>query len=277
MSRDLKDKMLFSKRLKYFLAGRKITPWGKRIGLNSALTTRMNANNPPGYEILDLISCVENVSVTWLLSGNGSPFNTQNFQSDTSLSYSIAEFCSLGRWDIYLLFDRVNTIIILSDSTAEYDFKGKSFSYRAIKVLIGPMGQQSINTLLQMTSESHSLNGCFITPDNYKQLFEGHVGTYKLFGDEQTEGMISSSVKIDSVESINEFVLTKNGNNTEINYDIFNKILLLVEIIADEKPKLVSPEAKSNVIVLAYRRAIFTGVTSDKIDKFMVQSLFDGE
>lgn len=267
--------MAFNERLNFILAGRKPSPWGATIGFNSALTTRMSSGIAPGAEILSCITLTENANASWLLTSNGSPFITQNFQSDLSLCHALSEYCSLNAYSIYLLFDRESTIILLSNNSAELDFKGKPVKYRAIKVLTGPVGEHSLYALSQILNRGNTLYGCYIDPNSFKQIYEGQVGTYKVFGNKDVPGIASSPIDLLSPESIKEFVLTKDDKCNDINYEIMSRIVLLVEKAATEDNIKVSQEAKSRIISLAYRRAIFSNITADMIDDYMVQSLFD--
>ena len=267
----------FSTRLKTLLSERKPTPWGVSLGLHSATPGRMLNNKPPSYEAILAIAHAENANISWLLTGNGMPFNVEHFCTDVDIAKALDGYIKDKEWNIYLLFDQKNTVIVLSDENAIYTFKDKEIPYRDIKVLIAPVGKATLNglTATLMLKKSCPIHGVYIKPEEYKLLAEGQLGTYLLFGTEKQPGVIKLPQKIADAAALQEFVLTTSDKCAEINNEIMSRIVTLVEKVAQEENLLVTPELKSRIISLAYRRAVYSGITSDMLDKFMIQSLFD--
>lgn len=68
------DGKSFEQRLKILLDGRKPTPWGVSLRIESGTMSRMMGGHVPTREILQRIQRAENCALSWLITGTGPPF-----------------------------------------------------------------------------------------------------------------------------------------------------------------------------------------------------------
>jgi hypothetical protein len=166
----------FSGRIKTMLADRKITPWGESIGLNKGTTFRMRKNEVPGHQILNLIQKVENLSLSWLLDGQGAPFLVQRFNSDADLAAQLRELFAEDGWRVDWIEDTRGRVAIALTMPGQIDFKGKAVDYMITELLTGPAGAQTV-ALLNNWPHKYRVE---LAPEVMDQLLNGEIGSYLL-------------------------------------------------------------------------------------------------
>lgn len=178
----------FSERLTDLLSGRGKNAWGKVMGFNSSNITRMFRNEIPGYEILSAIMKMENVSLSWLLEGKGSPFLIDVQETAEGLAEMVEEHLKDGGWtDIYVT-NAPNGVLVTLSQPGQYDYKGTAIDYRIIEVVTGPLSEALVQ-LLEKAKAKVWLGT--LEPADAQRIVNGEAGTFLLFGDDKHEGLLS--------------------------------------------------------------------------------------
>lgn len=199
------DEKEFTPRLEWVLAGRKVTPWAKKLGLSSGTAARLLSNVLPGTDILTAIMRTEHVNLNWLLEGKGSPFMLDSYTNADAFENMLAIHAQDARYTAYLSVDMHSGMAsVVLEQPATFEFKNKTIEYQQVETLYGPCR----NPL----ALSEALNGCDIHNFSLTQLdamafSRGQFGTYKLLGDDKHNGLVSNS-------SGGVDLMIKNGKST---------------------------------------------------------------
>lgn len=185
----------FKERIEFVLQGRKLIPWSKSLELSKGTAERIMEGQIPDPEILSLIMKIENVSVTWLLEGIGRPFlRTSQFTSGGYARY-LKEWLERGGKQAYVITDKNETAIILVQP-AEHEYKGKCIPYSAIKVTRGDIGDEEKN-IINCYPEIYLKQ---VNKEEFEQVKNGELGSFKLLGDQNNAGLLTHSVSIDALK-----------------------------------------------------------------------------
>lgn len=181
--------MLLPDKIQLILADRRPYPWGEALGFHKGTVAKMvKQGSPPGPEFLSIISRVENVSITWLLTGEGSPFMATVFASDAEAEYLLdMHLTDEPGWDLYLIGCAGEHAIVLAQP-GEITLKERQpISYTIVEVLVGAIGPRT----LHRAAEHPQLWQLDLPPETFQALRAGQLGTYALFGSGQGEGAAS--------------------------------------------------------------------------------------
>lgn len=149
----------------------------------------MSQGKAPGRRILSLIQRAENVSPSWLVDSIGQPFMTHRVESDREAAQYLEKLLSDERWTVYVLTDGHRAALVL-EQPAEIEHRGKRTEYRAVEVVTGPL---SSDTLYIINIRDRDVQYRVISEHEMSRLWAGEIGTWKLFGDENTPGLLSDS------------------------------------------------------------------------------------
>lgn len=127
--------------------------WGKARGFSAGVVDRIFRGQIPGHEVLNAISMYDNVSLTWLVSGLGSPYLVFSGSADDEVAEQLQEFLS-EKWSIVILSapsNKEDAIVLMRPST--YEYKEKEIEYLDLKILVGPIGLMT-SQLLKNSKQS---------------------------------------------------------------------------------------------------------------------------
>jgi hypothetical protein len=174
------DYKSFLSRTSVLLAGRDKHPWGKALGLSGRMVTRLfNHAEPPGPEHLSLIARVENVSLNWLLLGQGAPYVTHCTHTDGETAQKLREFLKEFplSWIVYRITDGDRAVLVLYRPD-QYSMKDDCVDYKRVEVLTGPLGHQTMAVLTE--TPVASLREVQTDPETLARLAQGEIGAYEL-------------------------------------------------------------------------------------------------
>ena len=213
------------------MAGRKPAHWAKRHSISNGTLSRLSENNVPGPEILTVMQRTENVNVNWLLGSGRNPFMIDTHIDQTSFIDYLNYHSEDTDYHLdYLLAENLNTLVVVFSQPASMQFKDKTIGYKHLEVLAGPITEATLKTLSAL-KHKHAHSHEFILSDiQTRQLTRGEFGTYLLFGDTDTSGLIPRGVQSPSNAKINDLA----GH-----YDSKNKLPPKI-IIIDEVHRTLS-------------------------------------
>lgn len=192
---------IFAERLSHVLGGRRRTPWGERLGSNKGTVYRMFQGEIPRWETLCAIQRVENVSLSWLLTGAGSPFLVHCAPTDPAtaawLGSQLAEFLD---WTMYLVPGSADgrCCLILTRS-ASFEARGKTVPYTRVELLAGIVGPRTRARMRDATPAA-GLRLLALGPRDFERLAAGELGTWSLLGEPEAPGLVADARSADPDE-----------------------------------------------------------------------------
>ena len=183
------SKRKFIARLQRILGPRKRHSWGAELGFtNNRIHRLFKESEPlPSTEELALIGEAENLSLNWLVYEIGPMYRVQNYHEASEFNFALENLLPEERSILFLVVNQEKCAIIASKGST-YEYKSKPISIRKIHCLIGP-GSSIFQPLLQ----EYSIVGIELPTDRFKELESGELGTYALFGDRKTQGLLETS------------------------------------------------------------------------------------
>lgn len=172
--------MNFEERLNYVLQDRKQTPWGQSLGFTSTSISSMFKGHIPGPEFLYAIRRAENVNLNWLLTGEGTPYIADYFQSAEALCDYVVAMLEDESWQVFVFSDNETAGVVLSQP-GQYEFKGKRIDYTILHILVGPGNDSLIGVLKTHKKNGKSVLIPMLTDKEMQLITSGSLGTYQLF------------------------------------------------------------------------------------------------
>lgn len=175
-------------RLAFLLGGRRPYPWGRPLGLADPTIRKMwREGHLPTFRFLVNIQRAENVSLSWLLSGQGAPFLINNGPPEVV----IREIGNLSQgtaapWSIYVPITEGHLALIfyrqvrleegLPEIVETRVFGGCSLAATYMEALVG--AEQALE------SSHRPVMAVRMQRDEWFRLATGWTGRWHLFGDE---------------------------------------------------------------------------------------------
>ncbi len=170
----------FETRLRWLLAGRSATPWAKRLGLGGGSIKRLTSDGgKPSADALVRIMRTENVSLRWLLDGEGPPFHVTRTGSEDETLQELEDEAADDGWRVALL-QGANADALLLFQPVEMDVKGAPLRYVSVRVIAGPVGDAVRERLLQLGVRLAAVAN--LSPETMAALYAGRLGTWQLLG-----------------------------------------------------------------------------------------------
>lgn len=191
----------FLSRINYILDGRKPNPWGMEIGLSRGTISRLIQGYTPGADSLSIIASNENVNLTWLLQGKGSPFIVERCVTETNAyDFLLAKLKENSDWDFYVMTNGIETHLVLSRMNT-YSVRDKIYQYRQVDVFMTYIMDSVLDHIAKYIKQKRVF--LLITNrDILKQNYNGELGTFALFGDEKHQGLLSDAVLVTDAKQI---------------------------------------------------------------------------
>lgn len=183
------------------LNGRKLTPTMTALGWAASTCSKvMNSGHVPGPDYLVQFAKAENVSLSWLLYGEGSPYVVAWHPSDDSAADVFQQLLSDEPYWQGTLVVHGNRMAVVLDQEAVSEFRDNQYHYHAIEIHTGRLGSRSLDVL-----DAHGIG--YVIKFNREQmdrLISGYMGTYELFtGPEPLARWGDESVRV--VEDIGQY------------------------------------------------------------------------
>lgn len=183
----------FAQRLTWLLAGRKLTPWAKHLGMAGASIDAMrgDAARPPSHEFLTRIMRTENASLSWLLGADVPPFLHTITRGDSDTATALAAHLDDEDWRVALLTDGSATAWVLHQPAAIVHPRGE-IPYRAITVIAGPSASATERALSE-SGHAAIEHVQHIPSPSLDSVARGMAGTWALFGNSKTPGLLNNA------------------------------------------------------------------------------------
>ncbi|NIR28158.1 MAG: bacteriophage CI repressor [Gammaproteobacteria bacterium] len=190
---DSESPEAFVQRLHEVLGGRRQTPWGERLGSNKGTIYRMFQGEVPRWETLCAIQHAENVSLSWLLTGEGPPFLVTHRTTDAGCAEWVEARLEGADWIVYLVLAPGGLHCLAFARPAAFDARGRRVEYTAVEILAGPAGRHTLSALEALPARE-GLRIARIADGDAERIACGQVGTFGLLGE---KGLLAGAVAAD--------------------------------------------------------------------------------
>jgi hypothetical protein len=251
-----------SERLKIMLAGRKIYPWGLCIGLSNGAISHLSKGAVPGYELQTIIQRQEGVSWRWLAEGESKPFEVETYidagDFGERFEYLIGD---VDNQCFIIEFGQICTFVTITSK--QYEQKGKLFDYAKVVIITGPYHQCILNSLNNF-AEQRDIYRTNIDAATQKEIRNGQLGIYALFGDDKKQGLLSNENCLSEVDKLR--APSKFDKVQLVDIQLMRAVILIVEQTIIEQQVNMTIEDKTKVIASVYTYALRTNKTADTLD-----------
>lgn len=236
----------FNDRLEFVLDGRKLTPWGKSLGLSNSVLGVMSQGTAPGPDHLKVIASAENVSLNFLLTGEGSPFvvNTPPASLDPES-------------EVFLLsFGGMRAIVTLASACHTFERSGKAIEFQKLTVFRG------------IGFDTSTLdNPRYFQFPAIAELLAGKLSKHALIG-KQKDGLLYLARP-----TLEPWTAAPSGI---IDQELMRAVLVLIEkqSTGHENGALTS-EQKARIISSTYAHAIRRGLTASDLNSDLINPIVD--
>lgn len=181
----------FAERLRHVIAGRKIDPWARKLRIPAGTRARMLKGQgvPPTHETLARLMRVENCSISWLLGASTPPYLVARTIDDLDTAEQLQQHLGdSSGWQTHLLMaDGLQAWVLHQPATLDRD--GEPIDYTAVRVIAGPSGPRTSGVIIRegggLVGGAQTISGDFM-----RRVYGGEMGTFQLFGDGATPGLI---------------------------------------------------------------------------------------
>lgn len=168
-------------RVMYLLRGRKMARWSAAVGLEREKARRLAHGKVPVADSLTGPARVENLSLTWLLSGEGRPFLTFSpLNAEDAADHIDVLLGEEDDWRPLVVASPQGWSVVLHQPAETVGHDKKPIRYEAVAI-IGGLHQDRIlvDRALDARDNCQLL---LMKSQDAKRLFTGYMGTTELFG-----------------------------------------------------------------------------------------------
>lgn len=196
-------------RLEAILGGRKPYAWAERVGLSSGTMNRLLKGSFPDPEKLIPACRIENLSLSWLLDGMGSPYLVHAHADDRSAARTLLQHLSdEPGWHVFVVRSELGWTPVLHQPVESTTAEGTVYRYRAVEVIAGPCAEKTAQVLAAPPSDvdearsygaalSAAARVTYSTVDEttHANVAEGRLGTHAIFGTADTIAGLAGSAQ----------------------------------------------------------------------------------
>lgn len=232
----------FYHRIEQIRGDRKLTPFLTNAGIKGSSVGKVKQGGAiPLAEGLIGLRKVENVSINWLLTGEGTPFLLDKYQGGTDFVAALENLLSCQDWKVFLIrLANISTLAFLKASQTE--IKEELKDYHALKIVNGPYSD-ALKRLLNKLERQNRLQQMRLTETETDQICNGEIGTYKF---------VQFSQQCVDCPDLEPTALI----GSEVNSELMRQIVEFAEQVGIEQNITLSSEKKAKLITAAYNQAI---------------------
>lgn len=187
----------FLSRLRFLLGRRDEYPWGAALGLSHSQINAMFKQGilPKGQTLL-AIQRRENANISWLLEGAGAPYLVEHCRDDAECRAQARLILEEPGWSVAIAGDDVRQALILTlPCSYQQAAHKRKIEYVELHILTNA-GPRAIEDAAAIAAEVRTLT---LAPPLFDDLISGHLGAYRLLGDEKSAGLMSESRVVDDM------------------------------------------------------------------------------
>jgi hypothetical protein len=261
--------MNFEERLAHILAGRKVSPWGRSLGLSNSVIEQLNKGNLPGSDFLQIISRAENINLNFFLNGQGAPYCVQEGTPGCILKW-LADRSPATPGFVHLLL--CNGQCMLALESYEDILKGKRvIEYKRFDLVHTQLNDQ----LFDVLKELDDIRAIELPPTVFKQIRNGQMGTYACLGDEQKEGVLKRypDIPLQNIQLKNQ-PMSQEATSV-IDIQLMRAVLEMVAEVTMDSGEILSEADHAKVTAALYNSTLRDGLTADSLKRGAVLGMLD--
>ncbi len=176
------DTKSFEQRLDLILRGRKIHPWSAALGISRGIAQRLKEGSFPDPAKLTNACIVENLSLSWLIYGIGTPYTLQVATDGANAFEIIAKQMAESQWNILFAHSSAGWVPVLHQPGDVTLPDNSILDYLRVQVISGSVdGCQQ----LLLNRLNRAWNGrwgsLLMRPHDWRRLATGYMGPIELF------------------------------------------------------------------------------------------------
>ena len=172
----------FEERLEVVLGDRKIHPWGKQLGLTRGTIQRLKEGSFPDPEKLMPACRVENLSLSWLLFGIGTPYLVQVAVDPGDAMDRMDALWTDEPWSMLVAHTDSSWLPVLHQPAELLLPEGNRLPYRMVQIITGAIKGCEARLVERLTREPISHVGSIELSDHdWRRLAGGYMGPIELF------------------------------------------------------------------------------------------------
>lgn len=187
-------------RLRQVLDGRSPWKWGESVLLSAGTIGRLLKGSLPDPEKLVPAIRIENLSLTWLVDGLGTPFLTVTPQSDSeAASWINSNMEDEEEREILVVYCDEGFMPIIHSLVEVEVPKVGVYHYRAVTALSGgALGPKVLEAINRWSIDGDNLHGSRVASINlpamgWRLFAHGVLGNYRLFGEDGNSGLYAEA------------------------------------------------------------------------------------
>ncbi|QNL13374.1 putative transposon-related DNA-binding protein [Microcystis phage vB_MaeS-yong1] len=171
-------------RFNTLLQGRKPHPFGASVHLSRGIVTRLMRGSLPDPELLGPMVRIERLSLSWLLTGEGSPYSVNHYVGDVEAWQDLKAKLSdePDAWQIYLAVSPAGWTVVLDQECSTTMKGGKEYWYRATEVTGGKVCGPVVARGIEHWSRLKKIQVLKLSSAHWIKLVTGHLGNAQLWG-----------------------------------------------------------------------------------------------
>jgi hypothetical protein len=167
-----------SGRFRELLRGRTATPWANWLGISQGTLSRLKKGELPDPEKLTAVCRAENLSLTWLLDGLGSPYLVHHVVDEEDAERAVDQLLADEPWLMLLVVCEARALVVLHQA-ASIEIKNARCDYMAVEVITGCYDAHSIAAAFDRASAMQVLE---VDDMQWWRLATGYMSATELFG-----------------------------------------------------------------------------------------------
>lgn len=171
-------------RFNSLLLGRKPHPFGASVHLSRGIVTRLMRGSLPDPELLGPMVRIERLSLSWLLTGEGSPYSVNHYVGDVEAWQDLKAKLSdePDAWAIYLAVSPAGWTVVLDQECSTKMKGGKEYWYRATEVTGGKVCGSVVASGIEHWAKLKPVRVLRLSNKHWTQLVTGQLGNAQLWG-----------------------------------------------------------------------------------------------
>lgn len=147
--------------------------WGTSTGIGRGAAQRLADGLMPGGQLLARIARVENLSITWLLTGAGTPYLVYRADTDADAARHLHALLDEDGWTINLVASDAARALVLTQP-ASID----RIDYTIVEVLAGPLAERTVSLADRAPSAGRWQHT--VSAGDLRRLAAGQFGSWAL-------------------------------------------------------------------------------------------------
>lgn len=183
-----------SDRLEQVMRGRSVWKWADSVHLSSGAVSRMLKGQFPDPEKLVPACRVENLSLTWLLEGRGTPFCVACPATDAEA----ADIAQQALQDdpaanILIGFSDIGFTVVVHTPVYAQTAQGKPYEYKATTIVGGCAAGEKVTSWLTLITRQKRFGkkhqAVRLDDLDWIRLASGYMGNFEIFGESGADGL----------------------------------------------------------------------------------------